>query len=173
MDALQRLVAKDAIRDLAANYALAVDDHDIEALIAMFADDAMFEVAGTTLRGHDEIRGFYVASMERYHTMLHTPEIHVVTIADDNHATGIMTGHAELAVHDTLMMSAYRYRDRYLRSNGTWQFSSRAVSFMYSVPFESMGASFRTTRRIRWPQTRYTEADYPESAPTWNTYRKE
>ena len=82
-----------------------------------------------------------------------------------------MTGHAELAVHDTLMMTAFRYRDRYVRRDSTWLFERRTVSFMYAVPFESMGSSFRTTKRIRWPQTRYTEADYPESAPTWNTYR--
>ncbi|MGV9949582.1 SgcJ/EcaC family oxidoreductase [Rhodococcus aetherivorans] len=169
--ALSRLVAKDEIRDLAGRYALAVDDHDIDTVLSMFTEDGVFEVAGTELRGREQIRPFYVSSMDRYHTMLHTPEIHLVTIEDGSHASGIMTGHAELAVHDTLMMTAFRYRDRYVRRDGTWLFERRAVSFMYAVPFESMGSSFRTTKRIRWPQTRYTEADYPESAPTWNTYR--
>ncbi|MGX7731507.1 SgcJ/EcaC family oxidoreductase [Rhodococcus sp. 2H158] len=169
--ALSRLVAKDEIRDLAGRYALAVDDHDIDTVLSLFTEDGVFEVAGTELRGREQIRPFYVSSMDRYHTMLHTPEIHLVTIEDDSHASGIMTGHAELAVHDTLMMTAFRYRDRYVRRDGTWLFERRTVSFMYAVPFESMGSSFRTTKRIRWPQTRYTEADYPESAPTWNTYR--
>ncbi|WP_064076116.1 nuclear transport factor 2 family protein [Prescottella equi] len=169
--ALSRLVAKDEIRDLAGRYALAVDDHDIDAVLSMFTEDGVFEVAGTELCGRGQIRPFYVSSMDRYHTMLHTPEIHLVTIEDDSRASGIMTGHAELAVHDTLMMTAFRYRDRYVRWDGAWLFERRTVSFMYAVPFESMGSSFRTTKRIRWPQTRYTEADYPESAPTWNSYR--
>ena len=46
-----------------------------------------FEVAGTELCGREQIRPFYVSSMDRYHTMLHTPEIHLVTIEDDSHAS--------------------------------------------------------------------------------------
>ncbi|WP_420748979.1 nuclear transport factor 2 family protein [Rhodococcus sp. O3] len=169
--AIAKLVAKDEIRDLAGRYALAVDDHDIESVLSMFTDDGVFEVAGRALQGRDEIRPFYVDSMDRYHTMLHTPEIHLVTLLDDSQATGIMTGHAELAVHDTLMLTAFRYRDRYTKVDGRWLFERRSVSFMYALPFESMASSFRTTKRIRWPQTRYSDADYPESASTWNTYR--
>lgn len=171
LDALRTLLAKDQIRDLAARYSLAVDDHDIESVLATFTDDGVFEVAGKELRGRAELRAFYVDTMDRYHTMLHTPEIHLITVADTVCATGIMTGHAELAVHDTLVMSAFRYRDTYLNVGGNWLFDRRRVSFMYALPFESMGASFRGTKRIRWPQARYLEADYPESAPTWDTYR--
>src|SRR5574340_1348427 len=65
--ALARLVAKDEIRDLASRYALAVDDHDIRTVLAMFTNDGTFEVAGRTLRGHREIRAFYIDSMDRYH----------------------------------------------------------------------------------------------------------
>jgi uncharacterized protein (TIGR02246 family) len=169
--AIARLIAKDEIRDLAGRYALAVDDHDLETVLSMFTEDGVFEVAGRELAGRDEIRPFYVDSMDRYHTMLHTPEIHLVTMVDESRATGIMTGHAELAVHDTLMITAFRYRDRYAKVDGTWLFERRSVAFMYAVPFESMASSFRTSKRIRWPQTRYSEADYPESAVTWNTYR--
>ncbi|MCD2114167.1 nuclear transport factor 2 family protein [Rhodococcus rhodochrous] len=169
--ALARLIAKDEIRDLAGRYALAVDDHDIDSVLSMFTQDGVFEVAGRELRGHNAIRPFYIDSMDRYHTMLHTPEIHLVTLVDDTNATGIMTGHAELAVHDTLMMTAFRYHDRYTRTENGWLFQRRSVSFMYALPFESMSSSFRSTKRIRWPQTRYSEADYPESASTWNTYR--
>lgn len=168
---LARLAAKDEIRDLAGAYAIAVDDHDLDTLLAMFTADATFAVADETLRGHDAIREFYIGSMERYHTMLHTPDIHLITVADATHASGTMTGHAELAVHDTLMLTAFRYQDRYVHDRGRWLFQSRCVRFMYAVPFESMGASFRTTKRIRWPQTRYTDADYPETAPTWRGYR--
>lgn len=168
---LARLAAKDEIRDLAATYAIAVDDHDLDTLLGTFAADGTFTVAGETLSGHDAIREFYIGSMERYHTMLHTPEIHLITVEDATHASGIMTGHAELAVHDTLMMTAFRYQDHYVAEQGRWLFRSRSVRFMYAVPFEAMGASFRSTKRIRWPQTRYTDADYPETAPTWRSYR--
>ncbi|MDI6630067.1 nuclear transport factor 2 family protein [Rhodococcus sp. 14-1411-2a] len=170
MEPLDILIAKDAIRDLAGAYSMAVDDHDIESVLEMYAPDATFTIAGKTLTGHEELRAFYVDSMDRYTTMLHTPEIHLITLDDPRHAAGRMTGHAELAVRDTLMMSAFRYTDRYVMTD-RWRFQHRRVRFMYAVPFEAMGASFRTDQRIRWPQTRYAGADYPESAPTWSTYR--
>ncbi|OAK56377.1 nuclear transport factor 2 family protein [Rhodococcoides kyotonense] len=170
MNPLDLLMAKDEIRDLAGAYSIAVDDHDIEAVLAMYTPDATFTVAGRTMSGRDELRAFYVDSMDRYTTMLHTPEIHLITVHDDGSASGRMTGHAELAVRDTLMLSAFRYSDRYRFADG-WRFEHREVSFMYAVPVEAMASSFRTNQRIRWPQTRYAEADYPESAPTWNTYR--
>lgn len=170
MDALDTLLAKDAIRDLAGAYSMAVDDHDIDAVLGMYTPEATFTVAGTTLRGREELHTFYVDSMDRYTTMLHTPEIHLITLDSENSATGRMTGHAELAVRDTLMLTAFRYQDRYSLTD-TWRFEHREVTFMYAVPFEAMSSSFRTDKRIRWPQTRYSGADYPESAPTWNTYR--
>ncbi|OZC53163.1 nuclear transport factor 2 family protein [Rhodococcus sp. RS1C4] len=170
MDRLDVLIAKDAIRDLAGAYSMAVDDHDIDAVLGIYTPDATFAVAGSTLRGHDELREFYIGSMDRYTTMLHTPEIHLITVESPTTATGRMTGHAELAVRDTLMLTAFRYADRYVLE-GEWRFQHREVTFMYAVPFEAMSASFRTNKRIRWPQTRYAEADYPESAPTWSTYR--
>ena len=61
--ALSRLVAKDEIRDLAGRYALAVDDHDIDAVLSMFTEDGVFAVAGTELCGREQIRPFYVSSI--------------------------------------------------------------------------------------------------------------
>ncbi|MFW0783508.1 nuclear transport factor 2 family protein [Gordonia sp. CPCC 206044] len=165
------LVAKDEIRDLAMAYAWAVDDHDIDTVVGTFTADATFDVGGEIACGHQEIRQSFVVSMGRFHTMLHTPDTHLVTIESDDRATGRASGHAELALRDTLMVTAYRYRDRYARVDGRWLFSERHVTFMYAVPVESMGASFGTRARIRWPQNRYRDADYPESAPTWNTFR--
>jgi len=77
-----------------------------------------------------------------------------------------MTSHAEFAGHETLMLTAFRNRDTYLNTCGAWLFARRCLTFMCVPSVESTGASFRRTRRIRWP-----EADYPDSAPTWATYR--
>ncbi len=170
-DRLEILLAKDEIRDMAMRYALAVDDHDIDTVVGLFSTDGVFDVSGEIARGRTEIRKSFVASMGRFHTMLHTPEIHLVTIDSTDTAHGRATGHAELAFRDTLMMTAYRYTDRYARVAGQWRFAERHVRFMYAVPVESMNTSFRTRQRIRWPQTRHRDADYPESAPTWTTFR--
>jgi hypothetical protein len=42
---------------------------------------------------------------------------------------------------------------------------------MYVVPFQDMPSAFSGRMRIRWPELPYAEADFPESLPTWTSYR--
>ena len=168
---LQGLVDEVAIRNLAALYAMAVDDHDIERVVDCYTDDGTFTRAGNTERGKQELRAFYVKMMDRYITTLHTPHSHVIAMNDRDSATGLTTGHAELSFKGTLMMAAYRYDDTYSRVDGRWMFQSRSLKFMYVVPFQEMSSAFVDRRRIRWPQLPYVEADFPESLSTWTSYR--
>jgi uncharacterized protein (TIGR02246 family) len=169
---LQRLTDQASIRDLAALYVMAVDDHDIERVLDCFAPTGSFTRAGVKTTGHDALRIFYVAMMDRYVTTLHTPHSHVIAIAidDANSATGLSTGHAELSLNGTLMMAAYRYSDRYVRIGRRWVFEDRELRFMYVTPFEDMPTTFTGSDRIRWPDLPHAEADIPESSPSWTTY---
>ena len=165
-DAVLRLADQQAIRDLAAIYSLAVDGHDLDTVIACFAEDGSFERAANVNRGHETLRIFYQKMMDRYATTLHTVHSHVIDVAG-NSAIGILTGHGELVLGRTLMMAAYRYDDTYSRIGGRWVFATRSLRFMYVVPFEAMGTSFGDQKRIRWPELAFTDADIPESLPTW------
>jgi uncharacterized protein (TIGR02246 family) len=169
--ALQGLVDEVAIRNLAALYAMAVDDHDIERVVECFAADGAFTRAGSTVRGRPDLRAFFVKMMDRYVTTLHTPHSHVIAMDGADSATGLTTGHAELSFQGTLMMAAYRYDDDYSRVGGRWVFQTRALKFMYVVPFQDMPSAFSGRMRIRWPESPYAEADFPESLPTWTSYR--
>jgi uncharacterized protein (TIGR02246 family) len=169
--ALQGLIDVAAIRNLAALYAMAVDDHDIERVVACFAEDGTFTRAGKSERGRRDLRAFFVKMMDRYFTTLHTPHSHVVAMNGRDSATGLTTGHAELSFEGTLMMAAYRYDDIYSRIDGRWMFQTRALKFMYVVPFREMSSAFVDRMRIRWPQLPYAEADFPESFSTWTSYR--
>jgi uncharacterized protein (TIGR02246 family) len=164
------LTAQSAIRDLAALYSMAVDDHDIEGVLTCFAKDGSFKRAGIPNKGHEALRAFYISMMDRYVTTLHTPHTHTIAVNGET-ASGILTGHAELSLQGTLMMTAYRYIDEYVRESGRWVFASRELQSMYVVPFEAMGSSFRDEIRIRWPQTTYQAAAFPETLPTWNSYK--
>jgi uncharacterized protein (TIGR02246 family) len=168
---LQGLADEVAIRNLAALYAMAIDDHDIERVVDCFADDGTFTRAGNTERGKRDLRAFFVKMMDRYITTLHTPHSHLVATNGTDSATGLMTGHAELSFEGTLMMAAYRYDDTYSRVDGRWVFQTRALKFMYVVPFQDMSSAFADRMRIRWPQLPYAEADFPESLATWTSYR--
>ncbi|AWH01217.1 nuclear transport factor 2 family protein [Rhodococcus ruber] len=167
---LTRLEDRARIQDLVAAYAIAVDDHDIETLLSLFTEDGEFERAGSVAHGHEEIREFYVAAMDRYSLTLHSPLSDQICVDGDT-ARGLLTGRAELALDGTLVMAAYRYSDEYVRDRDRWLFRRRSLRFMYAVPFEKMNAGLCTTERIQWPGTHPQRADFPESLPTWSTYR--
>jgi ketosteroid isomerase-like protein len=162
---------RQAIADLGVLYARAVDDHDIDTLVAMYTDDAVFERRGVAATGADEIRAAYVASFDTYRTMLHTPHPGVVLLHGDGTASGWSHGHAELATKSTLVMASYRYEDAYRCVDGRWLFAKRSITFMYAVPADEMAGSFGSAERMRWPRTTPEAGDYPESSPTWDTYR--
>jgi uncharacterized protein (TIGR02246 family) len=168
---VQGLADESAIRNLAALYAMAVDDHDIERVLDCFADDGTFTRAGNTTRGKTDLRAFFITMMDRYVTTLHTPHTHVISASSGDTAEGLTTGHAELSLKGTLMMAAYRYSDVYSRVNTRWVFQSRALKFMYVLPFQDMASSFFDTSRIRWPELPYADADFPETSTTWTSYR--
>ena len=170
--AIRDLAATQAIRNLSAIYSMAVDDHDLETVVRCFTPDGSFTRAGSTTTGHDDLRAFYRMMMERYRTTLHVPEGHVVEIdpRDPDRANGVVTGHGELVMDTTVMMAAYRYTDTYQCVEGRWKFSSRSLAFMYVMPLEQMATGFGGSKRIRWPEQPFAEADIPEGLPTWSSH---
>jgi uncharacterized protein (TIGR02246 family) len=160
-----------AIRDLGVLYARAVDDHDLDPLVAMFTPDGVFERRGVAATGSAEIRAAYVASFDTYRTMLHTAHPGVVQLHGDGTASGWSHGHAELATRSTLVMASYRYADDLRCVDGRWLFARRSITFMYAVPADQLATGFGSVERIRWPRTTPEAGDYPETSPTWDTYR--
>lgn len=159
-----------ALRDLAVLYARAVDDRDLDTVVAMYVPGGIFERRGERAEGDTAIRAAYAASFDRYRTMLHTPHPGVVTLTGEGTACGWSHGHAELATRSTLVLASFRYEDDYRCLAGRWLFARRSVTFMYAVPADRMASSFDGVERIRWPGTAPEAADYPESSPTWHTH---
>src|SRR3954463_365642 len=149
---VRELADKGALVNLSVLYSMAVDDHDLDTVVACFAPDGTFTRLGTTVRGHEELRTFYASMMDRYVTTLHTPESHVAVVdVDAGTATGVVNGHGELALGDQLRLAPSRCDARYVRLGGPWVFASRTIRFMYNVPFEQMPTSFADRRRMRVP----------------------
>jgi hypothetical protein len=94
-----------------------------------------------------------------------------VQLHGDGTASGWSHGHAELATRSTLVMASYRYEDDLRCVDGRWMFAKRSITFMYAVPAGEMATSFGGVERIRWPRATPEAGDYPETSPTWNTYR--
>jgi hypothetical protein len=169
---VRELADKAALVNLSVLYSMAVDDHDLDTVVACFAPDGSFTRLGTTVQGHADLRAFYASMMDRYVTTLHTPESHVAVVdVDAGTARGVVNGHGELALGDKLLLAAYRYDDEYVRLDDRWVFAARTIRFMYNVPADEMPTSFADARRLRVPGTPVAEGDYPEKLPTWSTYR--
>ncbi|GAA1541164.1 nuclear transport factor 2 family protein [Nocardioides humi] len=160
------LCDKEAIRNLVALYSIARDDDDIDRLTPFFAEDGIFEIGGSPVQGHADLRAFYLANMHKYRTSNHVTHTHVIELAGDS-ATGVVTGHAELAYAGTLMVAGYRYYDDYVRQDRRWMFAHRRLRFMYAVPADQLATSFVDHLRMRWPDEEPASADIPESLDTF------
>lgn len=53
-------------RAIAESYWAAECRRDLDAIMAHFHEDALFQPAGVPLRGHEQIRGFYIDSIARF-----------------------------------------------------------------------------------------------------------
>ncbi len=132
-DALQTLIAKEAIRELAMLYSRGVDRQDITLLKTLYTDD------GWDSHGHyfdgpaDKYIEFLAASLPRMHTGGHHICNHLVSVDGDNAegevyaiAWHVIPDRAGGLKHD---IQAVRYIDQYRCENGTWKFAKRTVSF--------------------------------------------
>lgn len=165
---LGRLSDRASIQDLVNRYAMAVDDHDLEAVAGMYTADACFSRRGRVSTGRDAVLRSLEKSMRRYGPTIHTPHTLVITWDDADHAQGVATGHAELALRGDLVLAAYRYHDGYRREAGGWQFTRRELRFIYGTPAAALPSAFADQLRLRWPDEPASEADLPESLPTWD-----
>lgn len=105
-----------------------------------------------------------------YRLTLHIPQSHVVALDGDD-AEGVATGQAELVMPDgTLLRAAYRYEDRYRRTEGVWRFARRELRFQYVLPESELSTGMGDSERIRRPGVRVAAADYPESFDSWRRW---
>ena len=134
MDAIEALLARDAIRQLAERYALAVDGKDLDGIAALFVDDVDSGRYGT---GADGIRRFYDQSLRNFHCSMHLLGNHVIDFDDDDRAHGVVYCRAHHHVLDPehWFDVALAYFDEYERVDGGWRFRRRRVRSWYRQEF--------------------------------------
>lgn len=128
------------IRELAARYALAVDDHDMATLAALYAPDAAFCGLTETLRGRDAIVSYVRAALDGYDGLsVHTPHPGTVDFTGEDTARGIVPCHVEFAQAGVQSILALRYHDRYVRRDDRWYFGERRLEVRYATPTTAYG----------------------------------
>ena len=149
--ALGALLDREALRDLVARYAFCVDDHDLDAVAAMFHPDAVFDRDGHVASGWPEIARTLGDSMRGFRRMVHTPHSALVELTGEDEATGTSSGHAELVTGRGVVLAAYRYSDRFARWEGRWVFTRREVRSIYAASATDYAATLPASDPVRFP----------------------
>jgi len=82
LDRLTRLEVMVACRDLSDRYALAVNTNDVDAFVALFAEDAVWERPGMAMHGPAEIRAFIAGQFGQARHVRHLNGHCVVDVID-------------------------------------------------------------------------------------------
>jgi uncharacterized protein (TIGR02246 family) len=131
MDALEELLAREAIRDLLARYPMAFDDRDWGAWEALWTDDVVWVVDGTPIEGLDAVREFMVGCLPADYIAKHLCGPSVIEIAADGLRASAKTDVVWIAANYENQIVA-RYVDTLVKTESGWRISRREE---YPVPF--------------------------------------
>ncbi|PKW16380.1 nuclear transport factor 2 family protein [Saccharopolyspora spinosa] len=159
---IRRIEDRAEIEDLVLKYFLAADDDDWETLGWTFAENGSFS-AGAFPGGSDResVVKFIQADRQNMGVTIHTQNTTLIKFTDDDHASGVVGAHLELARGGTTIYGAVRYYDEYVRTADGWKFASREMAIIHVGPWDEVGTSLTTTNRARWPGADPAPADLP------------
>jgi ketosteroid isomerase-like protein len=128
--ALGRLLAIEDIRHLVAEYALCVDAKDVARLAELFVEDVQ---ATRTETGRDALARFFARSLSAFGTSVHFVMNHLVDIASETSARGVVYCRAEHEVGDRWYVMALQYWDDYSLTEEGWRFARRRTRHWYAT----------------------------------------
>jgi hypothetical protein len=131
MDAVQELVARDQIRQLAERYAFGIDGRDLEAVAAQFSERSRWGRYGL---GREGAITFYDNILRRFHCTMHLVGNHIIDFDDDEHAHGVVycRAHHHVPEPEHWFDLAFTYWDRYELEDGRWLIVSRELKAWYT-----------------------------------------
>lgn len=131
------LEARECIRDLVARYNAKGDAGRFDEMLALFAEDATFELEGETLHGRPAIRAYFEGVAQRTGPgraaafVRHFTATHQIDVLSEHEARG----RCYYAVLTERGLDHWgRYLDEYRRSDGRWLFQRRKVTLDAAVP---------------------------------------
>src|SRR3954471_8071287 len=139
MDALERLVAVQAIRDLVVTYAMAFDARDWDRLATVWTEDAAWIAPGHAFEGRDAIMAFMRTCLPDGYEGKHMNPQTLVEFADDGQS----------AVVDTDVVWIPQNFENTILAATTTTPSGRATAGCSSAARRSRSCSRRVRRRCR------------------------
>ena len=137
---VDEVVARDAIRELTAEYCRRVVNGDGEGVVALFTDDACLathfpEDSGqedSVSRGTQELREAYTdLGAMSLKPFIHN---HIIEV-DGDRARGFCSVEIRLTQDGVAYTGSGHYEDAYRRVDGSWRFQGRELFIYHWVPY--------------------------------------
>lgn len=162
---IDRLESLDAIRQLAAKYALALDMRDMDALVSLFPDDIR---VGKDASGRFALRAYMDRTLRSPFTgTSHHVGGHIIEFDDPDHAHGIVYSKNEHETGDEWVLMQMMYADNYVRVAGRWHFSRRLPLYWYAADQNKPPLG---RRKMRWPGTDWVEGNFHSLFPSFDEF---
>ncbi len=162
---IERVVARDEIRQLAYRYADAVDRRDIDLMVSLYAPDARFGAYGS---GPDACRRLSEESLAQVGVAVLMVTNHLIDFDDSLHAHGSVWCHAHVDDRaEGFIEQLIKYDDRYVFIGGRWLFARRRHLLWYGVatnnaPLDQPPAD--------WPTRQVGKGSIPYDDPSWQAF---
>jgi uncharacterized protein (TIGR02246 family) len=124
VDALERIVAVQAIRDLMVTYAMAFDDHDWARLGALWTEDAAFVVGDQAFEGRAAVMAFLSTCLPDDYDGKHMNPQTLIQLADDGQSAVADTDVVWIPQNFQNTILA-RYHDDVVKDGDRWLFRRR------------------------------------------------
>jgi len=160
---LDRLDSIEAIRQLAARYALAVDVRDLDALVELYVDDIRVGEA----RGRQALKEVFDRSLRQFTASFHLVGNHVIEFDDPDNARGVVYCRVEHEVVEVWVTAALMYHDRYQRRDGCWYIRGRSQQRLYAAANDDPPVG---VAKIRWPGAEPVDGRYHDPFPSWDAF---
>jgi ketosteroid isomerase-like protein len=163
---LDRLLAYEEIRQLAARYALAMDSRDFECLAGLFVEDYRHWDGRT---GRAPLREEFDRIFGATPGWVGFTQVggHVINLLDADHAHGTLHCSAELGDRGHWVRQKIVYEDVYERRDGTWYFVSREHHLFYGA---DAGDRPLDQQPAEWPKNIVGVGTAPGVWPTWRSF---
>ncbi len=159
---IDRLESLDAIRQLPAKYALALDMRDMDAMVTLFVADVR---VGKDASGRQALRAYMDRTLRSPFTgTSHHIGGHVIEFDDPDHAHGIVYSKNEHETGDEWVIMQMMYVDDYVRQDGRWFFARRLPLYWYATDLNKPPIG---DNKMRWPGTDWVEGNFHKLFPSF------
>jgi len=164
MTDLERVVARDEIRQLAYRYAYAVDARDLDLLVSLFVSDVRVT---RELSGRDAMKQFFRESLRAIGVSILFVGNHIIDFESASRAKGIVYCRGQIQDGGRWIEQAIQYRDTYEKRDSAWLFVKRTHVLWYGVETAERPLA---QRPANWPEHHDGRGTLPEDIPSWNAF---